>query len=358
MVAMLFTIPVIVWNSKHGWVTVHHVATQTGADGEDKASPLNLFSFIGGQVLALGPSVFLFMVAGAIYAFWAGRTLRVGPVVLRAPSKPAGGESQTSARAMRLLVIVGVSFFFIVAIDSLRAKVQVNWPAPAYFTLMILAGYFLSTRLRDRVTWKPWRPWFWGAVVIGLLTMPLIHDFETVYPLVLRYNAWRVDAAKKKKVTDPAKLAKVGIPSMRDADPMAKLKGWAELGQYVDQQLALLGPGAIVMGEDYQYAAEMGFYVSGQPKTYCAGSFFVTRPKRASQFDMWKDRSLDPEENPEILGKDAVYVGWPRPDLWRAFDAVEELPLYHVMRGGLVVRQFRIFRCHHFLGMKRNVKSF
>jgi hypothetical protein len=139
---------------------------------------------------------------------------------------------------------------------------------------------------------------------------------------------------------------------------MAKLKGWDELGRYVGKQLELLRPGAIVMGEDYQYAAEMGFYVPGQPEAYCAGSFFVTRPKRASQFDMWRERSLDPTDNPAVLGKDAVYVGWPRPDLWRAFDAVEELPLYDVVRDGRVVRQFRVFRCYNFHGMKRNVKSF
>jgi hypothetical protein len=266
--------------------------------------------------------------------------------------------SERAMRAARFLLTIGAAFFAFVMVDALRAKVQVNWPAPAYFTLMILAGYFLSTRLRDRIAWKPWRPWFWGAVVVGLATMPLIHNFEIVYPFVTRYNAWRVGVAKQKGVTDPMKLAKAGLPSMRDADPMAKLKGWAELGQYVNQQLALLHPGAIVMGEDYQYAAEMGFYVPNQPKAYCAGSFFLTRPKRASQFDMWRDRSLDPAENPEILGKDAVYVGWPRPDLWRAFDAVEELPLYDVKRAGLVVRQFRVFRCYNFHGMKRNVKSF
>ena len=75
---------------------------------------------------------------------------------------------------------------------------SVNWAAPAYFTLMILAGYFLSTRLRDRRTWKPWRPWFWASVALGLVSMPLVHDTEVVYPLVTRFNAWRLGVAKNK----------------------------------------------------------------------------------------------------------------------------------------------------------------
>jgi hypothetical protein len=248
-------------------------------------------------------------------------------------------------------------FFVLVTGVAILAKVQINWPAPAYFTGMILTGYFISTRLRNRATWKPWRPWFWTAAVFGVVMMPLIHDIEIVYPLVARYNHWRVEQARANGVTDPARLAKVGI-AMREADPMAKLKGWEELGRHVGEQLELLRPGAIVMCEDYQYVGQMGFYVPGQPKAHYAGSFFVTRPKRASQFDMWTDRSLDPAENPSVLGKDAVFVGWPRADLWRAFDSVEELPTLDIVRHGLLVRQFRVYRCYNFHGMKRNLKSF
>src|SRR4051794_26376776 len=32
-IALLMTIPVIVWNAQHGWVSFHHVAHQTGASG-------------------------------------------------------------------------------------------------------------------------------------------------------------------------------------------------------------------------------------------------------------------------------------------------------------------------------------
>ncbi len=89
------------------------------------------------------------------------------------------------------------------------------------------------------------------------------------------------------------------------------------------------------MCEDYQYTGQMGFYVDGQPKAYCAGSFFLTRPKRASQYDMWPDRSLDLADNPALAGRDAIYVGWFRPDLWQAFEVVEELPKLDIVRRGL-----------------------
>jgi 4-amino-4-deoxy-L-arabinose transferase-like glycosyltransferase len=358
IVALGFTAPVLIWNAKHGWVSARHVSTQTGTGGEGRFDPLNGLAFLAGQAGVIGPLV-VFMVGGVAYAI---RHRRVEENAALASQKRSRGifwmSPFSEARRLSFLLWIGLPFFVLVTAVAIVAKVQINWPAPAYFTGMILTGYFISTRLRARATWKPWRPWFWTAVVFGVVMMPVIHDFEVVYPWIARYNQWRVEAAKAKGVTDPAELAKVGLRSMRDVDPMAKLKGWEELGRHVGEQLKLLRPGAIVMGEDYQYAAQMGFYIPGQPRAFCAGSFFVTRPKRSSQFDMWKDRSLDPAENPSVLGKDAVYVGWPRPDLWRAFDAVEELPPLQIERGGLFVRQFRVYRCYNFHGMKRNVKSF
>ena len=60
----------------------------------------------------------------------------------------------------------------------------------------------------------------------------------------------------------------------------------------------------------------MAFYVAGQPKTYCAGSYFAgERRKRHTQYDVWPDRSLDPADNPGLLGRDAVYVGFLNDDV-------------------------------------------
>jgi hypothetical protein len=121
----------------------------------------------------------------------------------------------------------------------------------------------------------------------------------------------------------------------------------------VSAQRELLGPGTFILCEDYQATSQMAFYVEGQPATYYMGSYLWKNPKRHSQFDLWKDRSLDPGVNPHLVGKNAVYVGWFKPDLWEAFETVEELPLLDIEREGVKIRKFRVFRCHNFRGMKR-----
>ena len=51
--------------------------------------------------------------------------------------------------------------------------------------------------------------------------------------------------------------------------------------------------------------------------------------------------------------EDAVFVGWFKPDLWDAFEFVEELPLLDIERQGIKIRKFRVYRCYNFRGMTR-----
>ncbi len=110
--------------------------------------------------------------------------------------------------------MIGVPFFALVTLVAVLAKVQLNWPAPTYFTLMILAAYYLSTRPPRPRVWKPWRAWFYPAVAFGLLAMPVLHDTEILYPAI----GW----------ADRNIAGRLGGAPMR-ADPMAKLKGGRNL---------------------------------------------------------------------------------------------------------------------------------
>ncbi|HEX2971921.1 MAG TPA: hypothetical protein VHP11_06290, partial [Tepidisphaeraceae bacterium] len=112
-------------------------------------------------------------------------------------------------------------------------------------------------------------------------------------------------------------------------------------------------PGGFVLCANYQVAAEMAFYVTGQPKTYYVGSWYENPEERTrySQYDMWPDRRLD---NPVLLGRDAVFIGYPPPaDLRAAFESMESVPQERVMRHGLRVQHFQLWRCKSFKGMRR-----
>jgi hypothetical protein len=319
-IALTGTIPVLVWNARHGWPTLWHVLRQTGADGEGGFRPANLLEFLGGQVGVLGPPVAVLMAAAVVFALsrrWADDPRR---------------------REVRFLVWIGLPFLLGNVLLTLLTKVQANWPAPAYVTLLILTAYFISTRLRDASRWKPWRPWVWSAVVLGIVATPVLHDVELLYPLV----RWQ-HAARKVE----------GAPSARQLDPTVRLKGWEELGARVSDELHGLGPGAFVLCDDYMSTAEMAFYVAGQPKTYCAGSYFSDeRRKRYTQWDVWPDRALDPDRQPAMLGRGAVYVGFMNDDVRAAFERVEGPFQLDIVRDGVKVRTFRYARCFGFRGMR------
>jgi hypothetical protein len=232
------------------------------------------------------------------------------------------------------LVWIGLPFFALTMLSSLLAKVQVNWPAPAYFTLMILSAYFIATRLRSRATWKPWGGWIYGTIVMGILSMPIVHDISMTFPLL------------KKLHIDPAKI-----------DFLAKLRGWQMLGNEVSLEMRSMNSGTFILCDDYMQTAEMAFYVDGQPKTYYAGSYYVSDPKRFTQYDMWKDRSLEPvtdgKANP-LLGRDAIYIGKGGPlpsEMSDAFERLEKLPEIPVIVRGVKVKTFKVWRCYGFKGM-------
>jgi len=322
-IALLFTIPVMVWNAQHGWVSMRHVAKQTGTSADSEFSLENPLEFVGSQIGAVGPMLAVILVGAVVYAV--GRW----------------GKDDPRRRQMRFLVCMGLTYFVIVGADSFRTKIQVNWPAPAYFSLMILAAYFLGTRMKDAATWKRWRGWLWGTVGFGVMCMPIAHDTEMVYPLVAR-----VSRALKKEPT--AKW-----------DPSYKLRGWAELGGHVSGQLRLLRGDAIVLCEEYQTAAEMGFYVEGQPRTYYAGSWFFPpatpeakdRQKRRSQYDVWEDRQLDRKD---LTGREAIYIGHSPPaELVAAFQTMEPLPECRIERRGIRLRTFEMWLGRGFKGMRR-----
>lgn len=321
LIALLMTTPVVIWNARHGWPTLWHVLRQTGADRQGGFAWQNLPEFVGGQLGVLGPPVAVLMGGAIVYAL----------------SRRSRDDARR--REMGLLLWIGLPFLIGNALLTFRSKVQPNWPAPAYFSLLILTAYFVATRLRDQTAWKPWRPWFGSAVALGIVATPVLHDTGLLYPIVRWQHAVR--GAK-------------GFPVATRFDPTARLKGWRQVGARVTEELRAVGPDAFILCEDYQLASETAFYVAGQPKTYVAGSYFSgPRRKRHTQWDLWPDRSLDPAENPGMLGRDAVYVGFINDDVRAAFERVEGPFRLDFIRGGVKIRTLRYARCFGFKGMER-----
>ena len=171
--------------------------------------------------------------------------------------------------------------------------------------------------------------------MFGLILTPIVHDTSALFPLIERINA-----------TFGTKLQPANL------DLSGRLRGWAQLGDEVSLELRGLGGRPFVLCDDYMQTAEMAFYVEGQPKTYYAGSYYADA-KRFTQYDMWPDRRLD---QPELLGRNAIYVGKGGgipPEIPAAFERVEKLPEIPIIAGGATIRTFKIWRCYGFKGLKR-----
>lgn len=309
--ALACTWPVWVWNAQHDWVSFRHVAKQTGASGGSIYRG-NFFEFVASQVGVANPAVFALIVAAAGWTW----TRRRGD-----------GEANDAVPAT-LLLAVGGAFFALTAVVSLFAKVQTNWPGPAYVTLIPLAAAYL---LRS-ADWRRWRGVVAAGVAIGLGA----HVIGREPAIVLR------------------PLKALGLPDSRIAwiDGISRLRGWRALGERVGQEAGQLGPDTFILCDSYMQTALMAFYVPGRPTTFYAGSYF-TRPSRLTQYDLWTDRRLD---QPHLLGRNAVYVGkgGPMPEpLPGAFERVEKLPEIPVYAGGVVVETFKVWRCWGFKGLHR-----
>lgn len=322
-VALLFTIPVVVWNANHDWVTFGHVSRSTteNQSGFNPLSILNNFALmIGSQVGILNPIVAAFMVGGIVLALKRPLT----PTLSReytGEGVDAKTHGLTPVAPNTFLLSFGLPFLGFVAVVTIFKEIEPNWPAAAYFTLVPMATWFVAR------TWPRSKGWLVGAIIIGATATVVLHFSTSLYPYVpLKPKKW---------------------------DPASRLVGWQEIGNEVSlilRQSDLHRP--FVLSDKYQLTGLMAFYVQGQPKVYCVGSYWPDprRRDRLSQYDMWPDRSL---EQDSLIGRDAVYVGQDAPELSEVFDRVEKLPNVPIVRGGVTLREQKIFVCYGFKGMKR-----
>jgi undecaprenyl-diphosphatase len=310
LVVLVCLLPPIIWNAQHDWVSLKHVSAQTVA-GESKAliNPLHTLEMLAGQFGVVGPVLFVFMMLACIDAWRLARQDR----------------ADRRARAMLLLLAIGVGFFVTVLLGSLRTKIQPNWPAPAYFSLLILTAWWIGRQWNDSLAWRRTRGWFWvGVVGLAAVATPLLHRMQVLYPII---------------PVEPRRF-----------DPTYRLLGWQELGARIGRELQ--AGDAFILCQDYQVAAQTAFYTPGQPRTFCVSSYYQDPElrRRLSQYDIWPDRRLD---QPSLVGRDAIFIGWPNDELRAAFEHFEALPTEEIVRNGVRVRAFLLHRGTGFKGMTR-----
>jgi len=318
LILALATLPVVIWNAQHDWVTVRHVAEDGRLDRKFVFTLKYLGEFIGMEFGLLNPVFFVGFTWAAV-AMWK-----------RKPRRPLEVY----------LFSMGATTFGLYLVQSLHARVLPNWIAPAVVPFLGLMVVFWRERWPE---WTVRRTWFWG-VGVGVVALVLLADTRLI-----------------------GRIAGRELPP--DNDPLRRARGWNDAANTVrglHAKLAAEGPPAFVLAGHYGLTGLLTFYwpeahagVSGQPLVYPLRSPDPQDPTRAkvgNQFDLWPNYDYRLRK-----GANALFIqprrlsasrdGQPPPpeappgELLRDFASVQAAGIYPVQFKGQTLRWIQVYEC-------------
>ncbi len=305
LISLAFASPVIIWNIANEQVTIRHTLGQAHlGNAASGLSAMQGLEFIGSQAALLSPLIFLMLIYG-----------------IRGALK---GWLRDKGSAHGLIFFLSAPVLVFFTIKAFHGKVQANWALAAYiaaFPAGIWAVFNVYKTLKAGRGWK--RRLATTTAFIGVLSGALL-SLAMHSPGLIR--------------------AVVNNGALR-RPPYNRVIGWAELGQKVSAILPLMGEKAFIMSDTYQTTGELAFYVKGNPVAYNIDS----GNRRMNQYDLWPG----PES---LISYNAIYVKLGdsalEPLVQDAFEACEK-EVFKYSYDKTWVRDFTIFRCRNFRGIKR-----
>jgi hypothetical protein len=336
VIALLFTIPVIVWNSQHAWITLVHLSARGGLNSGFALHPRAFLQFLGGHCLVYSPLVFI----GLIWSLWW-----------------AAQRARTQFKP-RFLGAFAVPLLVMYAALALKNPGEPNWTAPAFITLGILGTALWLERAAESAMARRFAV---CALMLGL---------------ALTTVALNTDLVRAFHINDV--LQAVHIPFSYDNDPSSRLRGWetsaAAVQEFRHEFEQEAGHPVFLIGNKYQTAASLSFYLTdhrvegpGHPPVYTPESQdiesefsfwprydeFVTPPPGTARPDSYYTE----EQGVNLFeGRDALFItdesrtGAERPPsaIERGFDRVELVRLFRIERRGQPLRDLRVFACYNY----------
>lgn len=312
-VAGLGSLPVLLWNYQHDWITFRHVSHLAALHDETRIHWLGPLVFVGGQFALL---------LGFWFAFWATAMVAHNPLREKNPG-------------LRYLWWMSAPVFCLFWGFSLKnGGGELNWPVTTYISGLVLVAFLLAGFLESPRT--SIRRWTWfnltAASILGLAVTACMHRSDWLHPVLER-------------CTGPA-TAEQPLP-LRRVDPTCRLRGWRTLAAEVDrlrERLRHDGAEPVLAGTNWSLPGEMGFYCSNHPPVYSLG---LLQGDRHSQYDLWDN----PLENPKpFLGQTFIVVGGVGPAIAAGFDRVEPTKVLVFDVNGRPVAAWLVTVCRDFKG--------
>jgi len=297
LIALVVFSPVIVWNAGHHWASF---AKQLGHALDSSDGGLgSVGTFVGVQALFVSPLIFVFAVAGLIFASWRGFF-----------RQDANWALLACAVAPMLLYFLG---------HALSAEVLPQWPSAAYAIAVIAAVAAFAPRrnaLQDAQQDAPQRGpivryAFAAAPWVGLLFTLVMFAQMTFWP----------------------------APVAAARDPLNIFDGWAQLAADT-RAVASAHDAGYIASADYDTNAELVFYLRGIPEFQTSEAIRYGSPSPI-------DQSL-------LAQRTGIYVATP-PDkglaeLQKHFESVEPIATLWRARNGDPIKPYGIYELKGYRG--------
>jgi hypothetical protein len=302
----LCSLPVLIWNQQHGWVTVYHVADDAGASSGWHPTLRFFGEFVGAEFSVLNPVFFVGMVWAAI-AMW--RQGRHNPKLVFFFSQ-------------------GAPLFLVFLLNSLRSRDYPNWIAPCVLPLSAMMVIYWDTQLRLGA--EHVKQWLARGLTLGFALVIVIHNTDIIGKLTGHYLPVRFD-------------------------PVHRVRQWSETARVVGQarqELLAEGKPVFIVADHYGLVGQISFYLP-EAKAQVRETplvYFRTSPVAVNQFYFWPGYTSRKGENAIFvreLSRIQPDPQPPPPEVVSEFESVTNMGVRNVMyHGQYLLRPLQFFACH------------
>src|SRR5437773_694906 len=320
----LCTVPPIVWNAQHAWVTLAHLRSRGGIEQGFGLHPVEVLSFIGEHFLAYSPFLFLALAWGVI------------------------GSWRRVNQQFKVLFLMwfGLPVFLFYLLLSINKSAAPNWDGLAFLGFGLLAVYFWWERLEASVILRLCAS---VALLVGVIMSVIALDTDL--------------------------LRTAGYPLWR-RDPSDRMRGWKSATSAVEKMRndleGQLGEKLFLIADARDRASEISFYLrdkrlegAGHPPVYITES-----QDMVNQFSFWPryDEFVErepgaPQPEGEVyteengvnpfVGRDALFIREGEKEhvphnIRAAFQSTEPVGTIEVRRYGKVLRTWQVFLCRSY----------
>src|ERR1700736_2070055 len=321
-VFLVCTIPPIVWNAQHAWITLLHLRTRGSLTEDVGFRPLEPLKFFGEHFIFYSPLLFAALVWG-VAASW--RRVNQQFKVL-------------------FLFWFGVPVFVFYLLLSINHVATPNWDAVSFISLGLLAVHYWQERTQTSAA----RSFITAGLLLGFVISILALDSDLLRSAGIRF--WR-------------------------SDPSDRLRGWkmmtAEVEKIRNDLEAKLGEKLFLIADERHRASEMSFYLKdkrveglGHPPVYIVESQdLVNQFSFWPRYDQFVDAAAKPNQSPEetfteekgvnpFVGRSALLIRdvakKPPHNIRAAFESTELVGTLELKRFGKHVRYWQVFLCRHY----------